>query len=272
MGLSKRVWAEMNRDRIFDSAASLAYYLLLAIFPLLISVVSLMSLVTGGGTTLLDSLLTQAGRMMPADAFRLIAIAARKIEAQSNGGLITIGLIGTLWSASSGIASIMDSLNVAYEVRESRSFVKRRAISLALTIGLTVLATIGAGLLVASDKIGILLEHVFPYSWTLWAGAALSVCSGLLAMVAGFGFIHYFGPNVHDARRAFLTPGSLIGILLFLIASFALSIYLRISGGFSSSLYGAFGGVIVLLLWLYFLGLAILIGGEVNSEIAKANA
>jgi len=267
--LIRRTWGEMNTDRIFDSAAALAYYLLLASFPLLIFVVSLMTSVTS--QHLLDSLLGVLGHVMPADAYRLIAHAAIKLEHEPTGTLVTIGLLGTLWSASSGIASIMDGLNRAYEVEESRSFLKRRSISIALTLGLTLLSILGAGLLVASDKIGELLSKNFPYTWTGWAGTLLSIVSGLVAMLAGFGLMHYYGPNLKGRRRYFFTPGSLIGILLFLLASVGLSEYIRLSGGFGEQVYGAFGGVIVLLLWLYFLGLAILIGGELNSEITKAS-
>jgi membrane protein len=267
--LMRRTWTDMNNDRIFDSAAALAYYLLLASFPLLIFVVSLMTSLAS--QHLLESLLGVLGHVMPADAYRLIAHASLKLEHEPTGGLVTIGLIGTLWSASSGIVSIMEGLNRAYEVEESRSFVKRRAISIALTVGLTLLTILGAGMLVASDKIGELLSHAFPYTWTDWAGMLLSIVSGMAAMVAGFGLIHYFGPNLKARRKYFFTPGSIIGIFLFLLASFGLSEYIRISGGFSSKVYGAFGGVIVLLLWLYFLGLAILIGGELNSEITKAS-
>jgi membrane protein len=270
LSLLRRTWKEMNEDRIFDSAAALAYYLLLSSFPLLIFIVSLM--VAVASQNMLNSLLGQLAHVMPADAYRLIYIAASRLTNEPTGGLLTVGLLGTLWSASSGIASIMDGLNRAYEVEETRSFVTRRALSIALTVGLTLLTILGAGMLVASDKIGAWLSHAFDSTWTNWAGMLLSIVSGMAAMVAGFGLIHYFGPNLKARRKSFFTPGSIIGILLFLLASFGLSEYIRISGGFSSKVYGAFGGMIVLLLWLYLLGLAILIGGELNSEIAKASS
>ena len=267
--LLRRTWKEMSKDRIFDSSAALAYYLLLASFPLLIFVVSLMMAVES--QRMLNSFLGQLGNIMPGDAYRLIFIAANRLSDAPSGSLVTIGLIGTLWSASSGIASIMDALNRAYDVEETRSFVKRRAISIALTAGLTLLTILGAGMLVACDKIGAVLSHAFPTTWTDWAGMLLSMVVGIVALVVGFGLIHYFGPNLKARRKYFFTPGSIIGIFLFLLASFGLSEYIRISGGFSSKVFGAFGGVIVLLLWLYFLGLAILMGGELNMEITKAS-
>ncbi len=273
MELVRRIWKEMTQDRIFDSAAALSYYLMLSFFPFLIFFLTILALISPGvdKPSLLDSLLAMAGQVVPAKAFFPIAVAVERLALNSNGGLLTFGLAGTLWAAASGVMSIMDGLDRAYEVKETRSFLLKGAIAIALTIGFTILAILGAGLFVAGDAVGNLLAHLVNARWAAWTGTALSLMFGLAAMIAGFGLMHYFGPNVKRDDRYFFTPGSVFGILLFLIASFGLSIYIRVSGSFGSSVYGAFGGVIVLLLWLYFLGLAILIGGELNSEIAKAS-
>ena len=270
--LFKRIWKEINEDFIFDSGAALAYYWLLSIFPLLIFLITILSLIpsASGNVPLLDSLLNAAGRIMPGKAFFFIALAAERLAKHATGGLLTIGFVATLWSASSGVSSLMSALNRAYEIPETRSFIKRSLLAIGLTIGLTLLAVLGAALLVASDIVGKWIHQQTGLAGTDWIGGTLSALCGLAALVAGFGVMFYFGPSHAKAERRFVTPGLVTSVVLFLIASTALSIYVRISGGFSSAVYGVFGALFILLLWLYVLGLSILLGGELNSEIWKA--
>jgi membrane protein len=270
--LIRRIWKEVNQDFIFDSAAALSYYWILSVFPLLIFLVSMFSLIPSGAeakSPLLNSLLAMGGRVMPGKAFFLIAVAAERLSLHARGGLLTLGFLATLWSASTGVSSLMAALNRAYEIPERRSFLKRSILSIVLTVALTVLAVVGAALLMASDLIGTWFQH--HAAGVAWIGSILSVICGLAALLAGFGIMYYYGPSLAKQHRQFFTPGLVIAILLFLIASAGLSIYLRLSSGFSSPVYGVFGALIILLLWLYVLGLAILLGGEINSEIWKAS-
>ena len=273
MELLKRVWKEINEDFIFDSAAALAYYWLLSVFPLLIFLITILSLIPSaspGHPALLDSLLIAAGRFMPGKAFFFIAVAAERLAHHAAGGLLTIGFVATLWSASSGVSSLMAALNRAFEVPETRSFIKRSLLAIALTIGLTLLAVLGAILLMASDVVGNWVQNQTGFTWAAWIGSALSAVCGLAALIAGFGVMYYFGPSNSQEEKHFFTPGLAVSTVLFLIASAGLSIYVRISGGFSSAVYGVFGALFILLLWLFVLGLAILFGGEIDSEILKA--
>ena len=265
--LLKRTWTEISNDDGWDSAAALGYYFLFALFPMLLFLMSI--LVAFSSTALMDTLLGAIGRTMPWDAYRLLAEEIKKIISQSTGALITFGMLGTLWAASSGVVSIMDALNRAYEVRETRSFVKRHLMALGLTVALAMLAILGAGLLVACDRIAVLLYEWLPLPWMKGFGIAFGIVGGLAGMFIGLEIMFYFGPNVENPKWYWATPGSLAAVVIWIAISFGFSEYLRFGTSYSVT-YGSIGGVMVLMLWLYILGLAIVIGGEMNSEIAKA--
>jgi membrane protein len=163
----------------------------------------------------------------------------------------------------------MDGLNRAYEVKETRSFVKKRLVALGLTFGLAALTILGAALLVGSDKVATYLADTTHLPWMTTAGTVMGSLLGLFFMFAGLELVFYMGPNVKDQSWKWISPGSLIGVVIFVIVSFGFSQYLRFSNSYNAT-YGSIGGVIILMLWLYYLGLAIVIGGEVNSVIARA--
>jgi membrane protein len=217
----------------------------------------------------MNKILSFAASSMPADAYRIVSEQMTNIVEQSKGGLLTFGAIATLWSASSGVTSVMDGLNRAYDVEDERSFVKKRGLSLGITVGLALLTVLGATILVGSDKVSELLQ-----SWT--GIKALGVLGSIAGAVLGLGFmftgleiVYYYGPNVRDQKWSWITPGSLLGVVIFLAVSFAFSQYLRFSNSYNVT-YGSIGGIIILMLWLYYLGIAILAGGEVNAIIALA--
>lgn len=265
--LLKITWKEVSDDNAWDSAAALGYYFLFALFPMLLFLLSI--LFAFSSTALMDRLLATIGHTMPWDAYRLLANEVRHVLEQSAGTLITLGMLGTLWAASSGVVSIMDGLNRAYEVRETRSFMKRHLMALGLTVALAMLAIVGAGCLVASDKIAKVLFQWMPLPWVKGLGISLGIVVGLAGMFLGLELMFYFGPNVENPKWYWATPGSLAAVLIWIIVSFGFSEYLRFGTSYSVT-YGGLGAVMVLMLWLYILGLAIVIGGEMNSEIAKA--
>ncbi|SRR5579883_233935 len=266
--LGKRTWKAVNADNAYDSAAALGYYFLFALIPMLIFLVSMLA--TFGSPHLFDLVLNNLGRTMPEGAYKLISSEMVNVLNEAKEGLLTFGIVATLWSASSGVVSTMDGLNRAYEVQEQRSFIKRRLIAIGLTIALSLLTIVGAGLLVASDQIGKLLESLTSIHAMEYVGAVAGIVFGLAIMFFGLELVYYYGPNVANPRWYWATPGSATAVVIFLIASFAFSLYVRFSNTYSSATYGTLGGVMLLMFWLYLLGLAIVIGGEVNSEIAKA--
>jgi membrane protein len=266
--LLKRTWKETNDDNAYDAAAALGYYFLFALFPVLILLMALMTTISS--PVLMDETLGMLSRIMPGDSYKLLTDQLPIVARQSKGGILTFGIIITLWAASSGVVSVIDGLNRAYEVKDKRSFIKRRLVSIGLTLALAILTMVGAGLIVGSDQLAKLLVHLTGISWMQSVGTTAGIVVGLLAMFSGLELIYYFGPNVEYPNWHWVTPGSLAAVIIFILGSLGFSLYVRLSNDYSSTAYGGLGSVMVLMLWLFILGLAIVIGGEINSEIAKA--
>jgi len=266
--LGKRLWAEISDDDVWDAAAQLGYYFLLALFPLLIFVLSFVALVPN--VDLVQSMLATLRSVMPAQAYDLLGHEIERILKSSGGGLLTFGMLGTIWAASSGVVSLVGTLNRAYEVKEDRGFVRLRVTAITLTLVLVVLLISGAAMLTMGDTIAEWTAAWLGLSWvTKIVGTVINYALGLILLFAALEVVYYFGPNLKDQKWHWITPGSVTGVGLFVVASVGFSLYLRYNDTYSVT-YGSIGAVIVLMLWLYLLGLSIVIGAEVNSEIAKA--
>lgn len=265
--LAKRVWKEMGEDAVFDAGAALGYYFMLALFPLMIFLISMLATIQA--LDLANIVMGTLRTAMPAEAYDLIGKEMLRVLNDSGGGLLTLGALGTLWAASSGVVSLLDGLNRAYDVEETRGLIRQRVIAIGLTVALALLIIVGAVALMAGDKIFIWIAEQSGLEWLSIAGTIANYLVGLGAMFMGLEVIYYFGPNVKGQKWKWVSPGSLVGIAIFILASVLFSVYLRVSGGYAAT-YGSLGAVIVLMLWLYFLGLAIMVGGEVNAEIAAA--
>lgn len=267
--LAKRTWSEMNDDGVWDAGAQLAYYFMLALFPLIIFLISLLA--TAHATNVVGNFMATLQSLMPGQAFGLIGGEVERIMSSPSGGLLTFGALGTLWAASSGVASLLQTLDTAYDVAETRSWLKLRAIALGLTLAFAVLIISGAVLLMTGDKISAFFAAKTGQAWMGTVGTWINYALGLAFMFLGLEVAYYFGPNVKDQKWAWVSPGSLVGVVLFVLSSVGFSLYLRFNDTYSAT-YGSLGAVIVLLLWLYLLGIAVVAGGEVNAEIAHAAA
>jgi membrane protein len=270
--LGKRVWTEINGDEIWGRAAQLAYYFLLALFPLLIFVTAALGVMLGSGEGLRASLFNYLSQVMPGSAFQLVDTTMSEITGASNAGKLSFGLLAALWAASNGMGAITQALNVAYDVKESRPWWKQRLVAIALTIALSVLVITALMLILWGGKAADFvaahyqLGGFFPIAWKTIQWPLV-----FAFMVTSFALIYYFAPDVKDQNWKWLSPGSLIGVVLWLLVSFGFKIYLHYFDSYSAT-YGSLGAVIVLMLWLYFTGAAILIGSEINSEIENAAA
>lgn len=268
--LGKRVWSEMSDDDAFGDAAKLAYYFLLALFPLLIFVTSAIGLVMGSGTGMRHTLFNYLARIMPSSAFQLIDSAMFEVSSASGAGKLSFGLLAALWAASNGMGAITQALNSAYDLKETRSWWKQRAVALGLTAGLSILIVtalvlvIGGGRLADYLTASYQLGSAFSYAWKI-----LQWPIALAFMLLSFALIYFFGPDSRQQSWVWITPGSVVAVLLWLLVSFGLKGYLHFFDSYSKT-YGSLGAVIVLMLWLYLTGLAVLIGGELNSEIENA--
>ena len=270
--LAKRVWHEIQEDKVFGRAAELSYYFLLALFPFLIFLTSIIGIVLGSGTGTRHTLFNYLARIMPPSAFQLIDSTMYQVSAASSGGKLSFGLLAALWAASNGLTAITDSLNTAYDLNESRPWWKQRLVSITLTIALSVLIIGALVLVVAGGKIAEWLAvkygfgPVFPMTWKIIQWPVIFFC-----MILAFALIYYFAPDFREQSWTWLTPGAAIGVVLWLLVSIAFRVYLSFFDSYSAT-YGSLGAVIILMLWLYFTGAAVLIGGEVNSEIEHAAA
>jgi Predicted membrane protein len=270
--LLKRVWAEIQEDDVFGRAAQLAYYFLLALFPLLFFLTSVIGVLLGSGTGLRHSLFSYLSKVLPGSAFTVVDTTMYEVSTASSGGKITFGILAALWAASNGMGAITEALNVAYDVKESRPWWKQRLVAIKLTVMLSVLIISALILLLYGGQIADWLARVFGL------GGAFSIAWKiiqwplvLLFILLSFALIYYEAPDLRDQKWTWLTPGSAIGVVLWLLVSFAFKVYLHFFDSYSKT-YGSLGAVIILMLWLYLTGAAILIGGEINSVIEDAAA
>lgn len=264
---SKKLIKEIKEDRVTGLAAEQAYYYLLALFPLLILLLSLLPYLNIDIQTALDTIKT----FMPAETMEVIEKNIINILSERNGGLLTFGFLGTIWSASNGMNAFIHSMNIAYDVEETRNFIKARFISIALTLGLVVAFIVMLGLPVFGKVIIDLLQQVIPipeetqiiFSFLRWV-IAVVVISLVLT------FLYRFAPNKSFPIKHVI-PGAVTATVLWLGISLGFSFYVSNFANYSST-YGSLGGVIILMLWLYLSGLIFVIGGEINAILHRQNS
>lgn len=265
--VAKRVWADIGKDKIFSHAAELAYYFLLALFPLLLFLTSVIGLVIGSGTGLRHSLFNYLGKVVPSSASQLVSDTMFEVSNASGGGKMSFGILAALWAASNGMGAISQSLNAAYHVEETRPWWKQRLIAVGLTIALAVLIISALALVLYGGKIadGLAASYGFGSVFVvLWKILQWPVV--LIFLLLGFALIYYWAPDLRDQDWKWVTPGSTVAVALWLIVSMAFRLYLHFFDSYSKT-YGSLGAVIVLMLWFYLTGASILIGGEISSDI-----
>lgn len=263
--LAARTWRETNEDNILGRAAELAYYFLLALFPMLIFLTSLVGFLPG----LREAIFTGLAKFVPGDAMRLVSETISDVTQRRSGGLISFGVLGALWAASGGVTAVMGTLNTAYDAREERSFWKVRLIAIGLTVLLALLVVGGTALIMFGDRFAAWLAAQLGIGTTftiIWG--IIHYLVGLALLFLGLELIYYFGPNVEQDWE-WITPGAVFAVISMVVASLLFSLYLRFAPDYSAT-YGSLGAVVVLMLWLYLMGAVILIGGEINAEIAHA--
>jgi len=270
--LAERVWSEIKKDEVFGRAAQLSYYFLLALFPLLIFLTSFIGVVIGSGTGLRHSLFNYLGQVMPAAALQLVETTISEIANASGGGKISFGILAALWAASNGMGAITQALNVAYDVNETRPWWKQRLVAVGLTIALSLLIITALVMVLYGGRLADAVAGHFGFgnAFTLiWKVLQWPIV--LAFMLISFALIYYWAPDLRDQAWMWVTPGSVIAVAVWIVVSFGFRFYLHFFDSYSKS-YGSLGAVIVLMLWLYLTGVAVLIGGEINSEIENAAA
>jgi membrane protein len=267
-----RLAKSVYKDDVFGQAAKLAYYFLLSMVPLLIFFTALLGMMAQHGTALRDNLLRYFSALVPGSASALVYKIVDEIGTGSSGGKLSFGIITTLWAASSGMAAMFDSLNMAYDVKESRPWWKTRLLAIALTIGLSIMVAVALALLLKGGEISEYISsrlgfgRVFMTTWTFLQWPIM-----VLSLFVAFFLLYDFAPNVRRQRLRWVWPGAALGVALWLIVSFGFRLYFSFFDTYNVT-YGSLGAVVVLMLWFYLSGLAILIGGELNAELEHAAA
>jgi membrane protein len=262
----KRLVKRINEDRIFGRAAQLSYYFLLALFPLLLFLINILGYLAQQGTLFRDKLLVYVAALMPASAFLLVHNTLDEVSAASGKGKLSFGLLAALWAASNGMGAISDTLNIAYNVKEKRPWWKVRLICIGLTVALAILILAALAIVLYGGTIGEALAARYGFSnlfTIVWKIVQWPIA--LLFVLTTFNLIYNFAPNIPGHARRWITPGAFVGVGLWLLVSFGFRLYLGFFDSYSVT-YGSLGAVIILMLWFYLSGVAILIGGEVNSE------
>src|SRR5262245_30015520 len=267
-GLINRSYNEAVSRAAQGLASQLAYYFFLALFPALLCVLAIASFFPLQNFT--DEVVRLLGPIAPQQMIDVIRQEMVKIGESQNGGLLTIGLLGALWSSSAAMVAIVSAMNRAYDIEEGRPWWKVRLTAIGLSIGLSFLIVVAFTLIVAgpemADAIGRHLPYGYIIAW-IWKIVQWPVAFGMAAF--GIGLIYYFAPDA-EQEWVWITPGSLLATFLWLLASLGFRYYAVNFGNYEAT-YGTLGGVILLMLWFFITGLVIVIGAEMNAEIEHAS-
>lgn len=259
---------DIARDAVFNSAAALGFYLMLAIFPAMIFFLSLLPYLPI--PDLQGQIMGLLEQFLPGDTAKLFSGTVREVVQQKKQGLLSIGALLTLWAASSGMAAVISQLNIAYDIEDSRSFIKVRALAIALTVGFGLLVLSALILIIAGNTLEVWLRENLTLSKPLLFAFVLARWTWvLIALSLGFALVYYFGPDVKQEFR-FVTPGSVVGVILLILASAGFRAYVENFGNYDAT-YGSIGAMVVLMLWLYITGFVIFVGSELNALIEHLN-
>jgi membrane protein len=270
VAIFKRAAAEAKKDEITDSAAALAYYAFLAVPSILLVTLSLFSLFAGRSA--IQTVLDKVGTVAPDEVVSLVDQALTRSAGNrgSNIVMLVIGVVLALWTATGAMTAVMRAMNRAYGREETRGFVRLRTTALAMLAAALIGLALVFGLLVIGPQLskwlGDLLGLESAFGWIWWAGQWPLLLIGLLA---AFAAMLYLGPNVDTRRWQFLTIGSIVAVVLWLVASGAFAVYVSMFGSYNKA-YGSLAAVVIMLIWLWLGGLTLLFGAEVNAEAARS--
>ena len=261
---AKGAWA----DNVLDLAAQQAYYFFFALFPALLFVIAVASFFPLA--TLIDQVVAMMSRFAPKDVVDIITGAMKSLSDQNNGGILTFAFLIAVWSSSGAMVSIITTLNAAYDVTESRPWWKTRVIAIGLTMGIAVFILASMFLVIAgptvAEDLAARLHLGEALKWTIWV---VQWPVAFLLVATAIGLVYYFAPDV-EQDWVWITPGSVLATILWVVVSVGLKLYYQLVPN-ANAAYGTIGGIMVLMLWFYLSGLALLLGAEMNAEIEHAS-
>src|SRR3954463_7656813 len=267
-GVLRRTVKEFKDDNLTDWAAALTYYGVLAIFPALLALVSVLGLL---GPSATQPLLDNLGKVAPGPASQIFSDAIKNLQKSQGAAGITliVGIVLALWSASGYVAAFMRASNAIYEVGEGRPIWKTAPTRFLTTVVLVVML---AAVAIAVTVTGPLAQQVGKViglggaAVTAWDIAKWPVV--LIVVMTMFALLYWAAPNVKHPKFAWISPGGVVGVVIWLIASAAFAFYVAKFASYNKT-YGAMGGVIVFLMWLWISNIAILLGAEFNAELER---
>jgi membrane protein len=266
----KRTAKEINEDHLAAFAGNLTYKGLFALFPFAVFLLSLLGLF--GAPDLLNTLIEQARIVLPNDVVglledQLLSIAETRAEGAFTAGAI-VSLLLALWGVSGAFRSVMEAMNVMYEIEEDRPFWKVYGISVFLSLGVAALLITALVLVVFGPEIGgaiadvVGLGYVFEIVWNVAKWPVL-ICVVLFA----FALVYYFAPDV-EQRFRYVSPGSIMAVTMWLLFSLLFRLYVENFGSYSAT-FGSFAGIIILMLYIYYSSFIMLVGAEMNQVIEE---
>lgn len=262
-----RVFDKLFEDEVFGRAAQLAYYWLFALFPLLIFLTALLAfLPIRKDWVYVSGVLSD---MLPPDAYSLVIKTLQEIINYPRGGLLSFSILIAIWVSSSGMDAIIVALNIAYDAPPTRSWWQERLLAIGLTFGLTIFILTALTLMFFGEEISHRVANAYGFGEvfkSVWAWAQWPIVIFLVFL--GLDLIYYFAPNIRH-RWNYFSPGAIFAVTLWLLVSFGFRLYVSRFANYNAT-YGTLGGVMILMLWFYLTGLAILIGGEINSVVRQS--
>lgn len=260
-------YAGVRSKHTSQLAAGLSYYFILSLFPLLIAFAAALALVPL--PHLFDQILALMGRFIPSDSMGLVRGVLRDVITPHGGGILSVGIVLTIWAASGGVAALIEAVNVAYNLPDQRSFVRKRLLAIGLMFAVGALAALALAMMVVGPGFGrwlagkVGLGGIFVALWPYLRWVLSIVCA-----VLSIELIYMWAPSSRRPLRSTL-PGALIALVTWLLLSSALGLYLRNFGKLNKT-YGTLAAAVALMLWLYWTAFAILVGAQFNSETMKA--
>lgn len=268
--LLKRLAKEVQQDHLAAFAGNLTYKGLFALFPFFVFLLSLLGLF--GASGLVDAMIERVDDVLPEGAVSFLEEQLLSISEGRAQGAFTLGaivaLLLALWGVSGAFRSVMEAMNVMYEIEEARPFWKQALISILLSLGVAALLIVALVLVVFGPEIGgaiadsVGLGSVFQIVWNVVQWPVL-----IFFVVFAFALVYYYAPDV-EQRFKWISQGSIVAVLMWLIFSLLFSIYVELSGSFNAT-YGTFAGIIVLMLYIYYSSFIMLVGAQLNQVIEE---
>ncbi|WP_217476725.1 YihY/virulence factor BrkB family protein [Stutzerimonas stutzeri] len=265
--LLKRTFKEFSNDDMTTYASALAYRAIFSLFPFLLFLIAMLGMLDL--QNFFDWLRQQVSLVLPPDALDLVNPVIDQMQTQKSG-LLSVGILVALWSASIGVRSLMNAMNKAYDVQEGRPTWKLMLLAVAYTIGMALILLATAGLMVTGPQVmewlaaqvGLKEIVVVLWTWLRWPVIVI-----LMMLVVAL--LYYVTPDVEQKFR-FITPGSVLSVIVWIAASVAFGLYVQNFGNYDAT-YGSIGAVIVLLLYFYISAAVLLFGAEMNAVIEHAS-